>query len=688
MESTHSNNSNLDIQSLEEGRFTTNNSSSHNDVVSGKSQRTVRSRKPRRRNTILSNHNRQRANSSFQYPSNMSVFSSGASIRSPSINNSNNNNSNSNNNNNNSTNNVTKSTTHEQPNMYQYEIVPTAFPHPDNDTSSDVTAHMASPSPAGNQDNSQNEDGNGDSDQPPKIINNGSKVIVRPKQIHQNPLTPTILPKGFTPINEWGRRKAKYHKEWLAEFLGTMVMTILGDGCSLQNILGMKAKEDKYLAFLSAYNNSDGDTADLLTGVTMITQGYSINVQLGWGGAVLCGYFAAGGSSLSGAHLNMCVTLSNFFFRGSPKWKLVLAYVFAQLLGAYVGGLLLFGYYRKVIETCYPDWKTNQDLFSAFVTVPVDYLSSGRQFISEAVASMFLIMGIFAMTDPYNNTSNELFPLYLFILIYTLMAAMSLQTEAAINFGRDFGPRLALLTVGADKDLLFDSNHHYFWVPIVGPVVGGLWGAFAYDLLIFRGHESWVNRPLYQNIDALERKWYKFKRVLNKRKRSKYSSNDDDDSDDEEEEDSEYENGNGSYVTDSDTEIGDGTNHNSGNTINFDSDKESEVISEDHGELSDSGGGNDGYDRMSLNGLDTFSLNDIPEEDMDDLELTHTNTNGNTKKNKQTRSILYDSEGSNYYNNKANSSTSGGNKKNRTTIGKRDIHFKSSGKNRRFVPTL
>lgn len=637
MEATNSND--MDMQSLEEGRLHTTNNS-NNDVISSKSQRTVRSRKPRRRNTVLSNNNRQRANSSFQYPSSMSVFSTGASVQSPAGN---------------SNANVSvKPSVQEVPPAYQYEIVPTTFPHPQdtqNDSSNQTT---------GNQSDG---DSTSDNHNIPKTINNGSKVIVRPKQIHQNPLTPTMLPKGFTPINEWGRSKAKYHKEWLAEFVGTLVMTLLGDGCSLQNLLGMKSKELAYQDLLIKYSDGEPNVAKLFEAMTTITQGYSINVQLGWGGAVLCGYFAAGGSSLSGAHLNMCVTLSNFFFRGSPNWKLVLPYILAQLLGAYVAGLLLFGYYKRVIEFCYPDWQNNQELFSAFVTIPVEYLSPGRQFIGEAVASMFLIAGIFAMTDPYNNTSNELFPLYLFILIYTLMASMSLQTEAAINFGRDLGPRLALWTVGASRELLFDSNHHYFWVPIVGPVVGGLWGAFLYDFFIFRGHESWVNRPLYQNIDSIERKWYKIKRLLNKKRRKRYSEHDDDDSDYDSEEVTE------SYVSDSDTEIGDGSNSVPAERVDFDSIKEDD----DEGELSDSG---DVYDRMSLSGLDAYSLNDIPEESMDDIELKKTNSNS---VNKPLKSILYDPSTSN---------TKGGAGRKTRAIGKRDIHFKSNGKNRRFVPTL
>lgn len=433
----------------------------------------------------------------------------------------------------------------------------------------------------------------------------------------------------------------------------------------------MQTKILKYYKYLKEMQDvTDVNQVDLMKGISIITQGYSINVQLGWAGAVVCGYFAAGGSSLSGGHLNMSVTLSNFFFRGSPKWHLAIAYIIAQLLGAYVGGLLLFGYYRRVIEEVYPDWRTNTDFLSSFVTMPLDYLSPGRQFISEAVATMFLIMGIFAMTDPYNNTSNELFPLYLFMLIFTLMASMSLQTEAAINFGRDTGPRLALYTLGASREVLFESYHHYFWVPIVGPAVGGLMGAMIYDFLIFRGHESWVNRPIYQNIDSLKRKWYKIKRTVNKRRKNKYTGDDsDDEASDENDYDSEYDAMSASTYGPS-SEI---------QTINSSSSKK-HIVGKAIGKADDQkvnfedehiekqGQNND---KASNAGADTFSLNDIPEEDLDDIEMNDIDV---YRYERPHLNGILNKPGS--YNPK---------KKN---VKRNEIHFKSSGKNRRFVPTL
>lgn len=346
------------------------------------------------------------------------------------------------------------------------------------------------------------------------------QVLLKPKQIHQNPLTPHVLPQGFTPINEWSRYKSKYLKECLSEFLGTFILISLGDACSISTMLNEQNRINEYEKSINSLiaNNVDENTihtiGTMLKSMSNITQNYSISNQLGWAGAVIAGFWSAGGSSLSGAHLSWCVTLINFIYRGSPKFKLFFPYLISQLIGAYVAGLVLFGVFHPVILDVFPDWRHNRDFVGMFTTLPLEYLTTGRQFISEFIGSFYLIIGIFAMTDPYNNTSPEVFPVMLFIFIFTINCTMALQTGAALNFSRDLGPRLALWTVGVDHHLLFSDNHHYFWVPMVAPLIGGLLGAFTYDLLIFRGQESWVNKPFYQNMASLKKKKRKIKKFF------------------------------------------------------------------------------------------------------------------------------------------------------------------------------
>lgn len=142
------------------------------------------------------------------------------------------------------------------------------------------------------------------------------------------------------------------------------------------------------------------------------------------------GYFAAGGSALSGGHLNPALTLSNCVFRGFP-WRKVPVYWAGQLLGAYCGALIVFAYYMPVIKYVYPDWNGNETVLGMFCTSPLQYLDSSRQFISELICSAVLQVGIFALTDPYTCLRSDLFPLMLFVLIFCLIGATALQTAPA-----------------------------------------------------------------------------------------------------------------------------------------------------------------------------------------------------------------------------------------------------------------
>ncbi|KAL6941971.1 hypothetical protein ACO0QE_003134 [Hanseniaspora vineae] len=342
---------------------------------------------------------------------------------------------------------------------------------------------------------------------------NAPIVVVKPKQIHQNPQTPTVLPRGYAPINHWARFKHSRMKEFLAEFLGTFVLILIGDGVccqvklSEQHSINTFDKAMQLLVGKNALSNNNGTNPATSEIVSLLTKlvvpngaGNFTVIMFAWATAVVLGFFASGGSAISGGHLNPAVTLTNFFFRGFPANKLF-AYISGQLLGGYVGGLVVFGLYNRVIKEEFSDWKTNQTVVGMFCTVPIEYLRPKDQVVSELIATMIMQLGIFSLTDPYNNSSSDLFPVFLFFLITACNASFAFQTGAAMNFGRDFGPRAALATVGVNKDVLFNSNHHYFWVPIVVPIVGALLGATIYDAMIFQGHESPINTPWYQKVE-------------------------------------------------------------------------------------------------------------------------------------------------------------------------------------------
>ncbi|AMD21018.1 HEL263Wp [Eremothecium sinecaudum] len=319
-------------------------------------------------------------------------------------------------------------------------------------------------------------------------------LMVKPKEIYQNPQTPTVLPSHNRPVNKWMHYKETYFKEFLAEFLGTMVLVFFGDASIVQVRSAAQARVTAFQSSLDA--NANAGIAGLMSSlVTPYPAGDVLSICLCWAGAVALGFYAAGGASISGGHINPAVTLANYIFRGLPGKKVPI-YIAGQMLGGYVGGLLVFWYYGSVIQTTYPDWFENEAVVGMFSCVPLSYLSSGRQFISEVVIAAILIGSLFSMTDPYTSVSPEVFPFMLFILIFCLMAATTYQTGAALNPARDIGPRLAMWTVGFDTDVLWRSHNHFFWVVMTAPFIGGIIGGLVYDTFIFQGHESPVNQPV------------------------------------------------------------------------------------------------------------------------------------------------------------------------------------------------
>ncbi|SCV04263.1 LAME_0H17062g1_1 [Lachancea meyersii CBS 8951] len=319
---------------------------------------------------------------------------------------------------------------------------------------------------------------------------------IKPKTLYQNPQTPTVLPSTYHPINTWSTLKQTYLKEFLAEFMGTMVMIFFGCTVICQVRAGQQQQRVTFLKQLAGSTDVPAENKIELLQYLMPVDvtGTFDDIALIWGGAVVMGYFAAGGSALSGGHLNPALTLSNCVYRGFP-WRKVPIYWAGQMLGAYIGALVVFMYYMPVIQYVYPDWNGNETVLSMFCTYPLEYLTSSRQFVSELVCSAVLQISMFALTDPYTCLRSDLFPLMLFVLIYCLIGATSLQTGAGLNPARDLGPRLALATVGFESKTLWKGHHHYFWVPIVAPFVGVILGGFIYDICIYQGHESFLNWP-------------------------------------------------------------------------------------------------------------------------------------------------------------------------------------------------
>lgn len=238
---------------------------------------------------------------------------------------------------------------------------------------------------------------------------------------------------------------------FLAELIGTAILVILGNGV-VANVVLSKTKG----------NNSGW-----------------IVITAGWGLAVYVGAFCS--APFSGAHLNPAVTVAMV-----TAGKLPLAdaptYILAQLLGAFIGGVLVYVFYREHFKaTNDPDSK-----LACFCTAP-NIRNIPQAFFCELIGTFMLILPIFLMTDPTDATKA---PLglgsigYLPVALLVLAIGLSLggTTGYAINPVRDLGPRIAhfLLPIPGKRN----SDWAYSWVPILGPITGALFAALLAKTLL------------------------------------------------------------------------------------------------------------------------------------------------------------------------------------------------------------
>ncbi len=248
--------------------------------------------------------------------------------------------------------------------------------------------------------------------------------------------------------------------ECIAEFFGTMVLLLFGDGC---------------VASFALFNNSLPSPAN-----PFFAQNWVV-IMLGWGLAVMLGIYVAG--AVSGAHINPAVTLA-FAARGKFPWNKVLPYWAAQVLGAFIAAAILyFVYHGAIVANTAPGQNVAQAVGGVFYTSPKPFVGTFGAFCDEFVGTALLVGLIFAIVDARNQpVQANLNPLIIGFLIVAIGASFGLNTGYAINPARDFGPRLFMAIPSGGYS--FVANNYYFWIPIVAPLLGGVAGAFIYDLTV------------------------------------------------------------------------------------------------------------------------------------------------------------------------------------------------------------
>ncbi|MCA0986827.1 MIP/aquaporin family protein [Guptibacillus algicola] len=227
---------------------------------------------------------------------------------------------------------------------------------------------------------------------------------------------------------------------FVGEILGTMILIIFGGGV----VANVNLKDSK----------AQG--------------GGWIVVALGWGLGVAMAVYAAG--QVSGAHVNPAVTLG-LAAVGDFPWSQVPGYITAQMIGAFLGGCIVYFHFL-------PHFRKEEDkalklaVFSTDPAIPHTF----SNFLSEFIGTAVLLSGLLAIGS--NEFTEGLNPFIVGFLIVAIGLSLGGTTGYAINPARDLGPRIAhfFLPIPGKGD----SNWRYAWIPVAGPIFGGIYGAIFY----------------------------------------------------------------------------------------------------------------------------------------------------------------------------------------------------------------
>jgi glycerol uptake facilitator protein len=225
----------------------------------------------------------------------------------------------------------------------------------------------------------------------------------------------------------------------VVEMVGTALLILLGDGV-VANVL---------------LNKSKGQNSGWIV------------ITVGWGMAVMVGVYAA---SSTGAHLNPAVTLG-FAAEGLIEWSDVPEYLIGEFLGAAIGALLVFlAYYAHFGETEDPGLK-----LAVFATGPA-IRNPALNLVTEIIGTFVLVFGVYAIAvNGLVGDVTSLGGLMVGLLVLGIGLSLGGPTGYAINPARDLSPRImhAILPIPGKGD----SDWGYSWIPVVGPIIGGILGA-------------------------------------------------------------------------------------------------------------------------------------------------------------------------------------------------------------------
>ncbi|CAN5171751.1 MIP/aquaporin family protein [soil metagenome] len=231
---------------------------------------------------------------------------------------------------------------------------------------------------------------------------------------------------------------------FIAEFTGTAILVILGDGV-VANVILSKTK---------GYN------------------GGLIAITTGWAMAVFVGVYVS--AAASGAHLNPAVTIALAYI-GKFDWALVPQYLAAQMLGAMLGAFIVWLAYKQHFDET-PDSDTK---LGVFCTAPAKRHRM-HNFFTELIGTFVFMFAVLSITKA-SSSLGSLDALPVAFVVLAIGLSLGGPTGYAINPARDLGPRIMhfLLPIKNKRN----SDWGYSWIPVIAPIAGALLAAFVYNYI-------------------------------------------------------------------------------------------------------------------------------------------------------------------------------------------------------------
>ncbi len=227
---------------------------------------------------------------------------------------------------------------------------------------------------------------------------------------------------------------------FMGELMGTLVLILLGDGV----------------------------VANVLLKGTKGHNGGLIAITTAWAFAVAMGVFVAQKFGSEAAHLNPALTIAFAFQSGD--WSNVFPFISAQMIGAFLGATIVWLFY-------FPHWQVTEDKglkLGVFCTAPaIRHIPSNL--FGEIIGTIVLFVGVSSI---YGETGSGLAPYLVGVLVWVIGLSLGGTTGYAINPARDLGPRLAhaILPIAGKGG----NDWAYSWIPVAGPIIGGVIGTLFF----------------------------------------------------------------------------------------------------------------------------------------------------------------------------------------------------------------